>query len=149
MDVQGAAFEFHVKLAPGKVVEHAGNRNGACAGAAGKGFARAAFPHAHSHLGGGDHFHKFGVGALRKQPVVLKAGADLGQIKVVYAFHEHNRMRVAHGNSGNIVASAVNLDRAGHKALGACVALDQHGNVGRGQHGFAHINRSAANLAAF
>lgn len=31
MDVQGAAFEFHVKLAPGKVVEHAGDRNGACA----------------------------------------------------------------------------------------------------------------------
>src|SRR5438034_3446497 len=83
-EFQAPARQVPGNSTPGAAGEMAGHRHGGSPGTAGEGLTRAAFPDPHGEGLGVEHMHKFGVDALRKGRVMLKARPPRGHVKCLW-----------------------------------------------------------------
>ena len=127
------------------IIEHAGDKNGAGARAAGKGFAGAALPNTHAHFLPAEHFDKFRIDPFGKEFMIFKKRSESRQIKACDIMHGDNEMRIAHGNAGAFYAGAVDKDFLIDKGFAVCF----HGDVGRFDDRSAHIHGDACDLVVF
>src|SRR5712691_9074877 len=110
-EFQAPAYEVSRHTASSTTSEVTGHCSCRGSRAAGKRFARAAFPDPHREHLGVEDTHKLGVHALREGGMMLKARAPRRDVKGLWVVHEYDTVRVSHRDRSDLERSPIDHER--------------------------------------
>lgn len=95
VNAERAAIQHDISFSVGQTPANGGDQSRTSAGAAGMGFARISFPHAHAKFRRAAHLDKFDIDLVREKLIGFKTRTDFLNVQLFYVIDKEHGMRIA------------------------------------------------------